>query len=134
MIEGEDNLRRFFTNKFHIAKHHGEYGDWRIDNKYAELHLCKLAHLLTETKLIDHKEIAWKNLPCMSRGIRYDECDISCPGILSLDAPNPHGKKYRMIDGNHRMSKMTNMKVTESCYYIIEYAILKPFFIFHRTP
>lgn len=132
MTEHVDNLRRILKGGYHVCYHNGEHGDWRVENKDADLYLPEIAHLLIETKTIDHEDIAWKNFPGKYEGIRYDECDISYPGIVCKDAPNPYGKKYRMIDGSHRMAKMTDMKVTKSCYYIIEYAILKQFITFRR--
>ena len=108
-------------------RHCGVNGDWRIDNKDAKLYPHKIAYLLTETQIIDHEEIAWgSNNLKHRRGLRYDKCDISYPGIVCKDCPNPYGRKYRLIDGNHRMGKMTNMNITKSPFYIIEYAMMKP--------
>lgn len=112
-----------------------EHGDWRIEGKDAKLYFYEISHLLTpdQIRIVNHEEIAFGQLRRHRQGERYDKCDISFPGIICDGAPNPFGKRYRMIDGRHRMAKMINMKVTKSCYYVIEYAILKPFFIFHRT-
>jgi len=120
--------RRGSNNKF---RHYGTNGDWRIDNRNAKLYLYKIAYLLTEPQIIDHEEIAWGHLARRHRrGLRYDECDISYPGIVCKDCPNPYGKKYSLIDGNHRMGKMTNMNITKSPFYIIEYAMMKPHLTF----
>ena len=128
-----ENLRQYTRQKkaVHRCRHGGENGDWRIDNRNAKLYLSKVIDLLSETQIIDHEDIAWgMKVLKHSRGFRYDNCDISYPGIVCKDAPNPYGKKYRMIDGNHRMAKMTNMNITKSPYYVVEYAILKPYFIY----
>lgn len=106
---------------------------WGIDNRISELYLCKIAYLLTPDRLeiVDHEDIAWAYyLPKNREGTRYDECDVSYPGIVCEGAPNPYNKKYLLIDGAHRMGKMDHMKITKSSFYVIEYAILKPFFIF----
>tara|TARA_B100000902_G_scaffold59877_1_gene67044 strand:- start:397 stop:801 length:405 start_codon:yes stop_codon:yes gene_type:complete len=128
-----DSLREHARQKEVIirCRHCGENGDWRIDNRNAKLYLSKVIDLLSETQIIEHEDIAWgMKVRKHWRGLRYDKCDISYPGIICKDAPNPYGKKYRLIDGNHRMAKMTNMNITKSPYYVVEYAILKPYFIY----
>ena len=128
-----DDLREQTRQKEVVirCRHCGLNGDWRIDNKNAKLYLSKIIDLLSETKIIDHEDIAWgMKVDKHWKGPRYDKCDISYPGIVCKDAPNPYGKKYRLIDGNHRMAKMTDMNITKSCYYVIEYAILKPYFVY----
>jgi hypothetical protein len=61
---------------------------------------------------------------------RYIKCDISYPGIVVEDAPNPFSKKYRMIDGSHRMAKMLlETLIRESYFYVLTekefYSLLK---------
>ena len=119
-----------------------EYGDWRIDGKSANLDLSNISHLLKETEIIDHKEIGWKGMHLPSdfstseclccNGERYEKCDISYSGILAKNAPNPYNKKYRMIDGKHRIAKMREMGITKSSYYVLEYAIIKAFLKFNE--
>jgi hypothetical protein len=112
------------------------YGDWRIDGKEYILYNHDIFHLLTATEDVSHDEIAWKGMhfprnlntidcACCG-GVIYEQCDISYPGIICKDAPNPYNKKYRMIDGKHRLSKMKSMNITKSPYYVIDYAIIKP--------
>ena len=133
--DGPEDLERMFRGRRSVLtlKDCGVNGDWRIDGRKVKLHLYKISHLLTGDRLrtVDHEEIAWgKNLRKHRRGPRYDACDISFPGILCEGAPNPQGKKYLIVDGAHRMGKMDNMKITQSSFYVIEYAIIKPFFIY----
>ena len=107
--------------------------EWGINNRKSELYLHKIAHLLTPDRLriVHHEDIAWAHYLSKNReGTRYDKCDISYPGIVCEGAPNIYDKKYLLIDGAHRMGKMDHMKITESSFYVIEYAILRPFFIF----
>ena len=72
--------------------------------------------------LIPHDEIAWwfMDTPESKIDERYQTCNIRVPGIVALDAINPYNKKYRMIDGSHRMAKMLlETKIRESLFYVI---------------
>jgi len=110
-----------------------EYGDWRINNKYQQLMIKDIEHLLTDDrkKTIKHDEIAWKgydlrdqaigyNCICCG-GIRYKFCDTAYPPIIVENMPNPANRKYRVVDGKHRMQKLRLSNVTESEFYVLEY-------------
>ena len=108
-----------------------EYGDWRISEIPRDLHLYDIIHLLNSTELVQHSEIGWKGMHLPSdfstihclccNGQRYENCDIAYPGILVKNAPNPYNKKYRMIDGKHRMAKMRKMGITQSKFYVLDF-------------
>ena len=122
-------------NSVLTCKHRGVNGDWRIDNKNAKLRLREIAHLVSESEIytLDHNDIAWVSHRRTGTGDRrYDQCDVLCPGIVAKDAPNPYGKKYRLLDGAHRMSKMIDMGITRSRFHVIEFAMVRPFFTFFK--
>jgi len=122
----------------HDILHSPAYGDWNIGNEVSLIHLKDLEPYLTEDNLqtIKHEEIGWKGRhltegieeDCLCcNGNRYKTCDIKYPGILSLGAPNHYSKKYRMIDGKHRMMKMRKLGITESLFYVLAFEDLKNF-------
>tara|TARA_R100000458_G_scaffold1906_1_gene1575 strand:- start:94 stop:516 length:423 start_codon:yes stop_codon:yes gene_type:complete len=111
-------------------------GDWRINGKDYFIDSKDLEQYLIEDNLqtIKHEDIAWISMNVTEgidetctccNGSRYEKCDIKYPGILSLHAPNPYSKKYRMIDGRHRMMKMRKLGITESQFYVISFEELK---------
>jgi hypothetical protein len=60
------------------------------------------------------------NEPERKKDKRYETCNIRIPGIVALDVINPYNKKYRMVDGSHRMAKMLfETKIRESLFYVI---------------
>tara|TARA_R100000005_G_C4842388_1_gene113156 strand:+ start:77 stop:484 length:408 start_codon:yes stop_codon:yes gene_type:complete len=120
------------------------YGDWRIPSistaNNLNLYLEDISHLLTEDKLqeLDLDDIAWKgrhlpesqicnNCICCG-GKRYQECDVSYPGIVVETIINPFGKKYRMLDGKHRIMKLREQGVERSMFYVLEYKVVKNYF------
>ena len=65
------------------------------------------------------EEMATNECICCN-GLRYLKCDIKYPCIVLNNAVNPHGKKYRLIDGKHRMAKMRKQGITSSEFYVLE--------------
>ena len=55
--------------------------------------------------------------------IRCEEAEISWPCIVVENASNPDDKKYRMMDGRHRMYKMKELNIDESIFYVLELKI-----------
>jgi len=114
------------------------YGDWSFNGIEGRIYLEKLKPFLKEKRLekIKIDEIGWKgmhlskeesiNCPCCN-GERYIECDINIPGIVVLNAPNPYDKKYRMIDGKHRIRKMQNNGITHGSFYVFTYKKIMKF-------
>lgn len=115
------------------------YGDWSFDGIEGIIYLEKLIPFLKKDRLESIKidEIGWKgkhlseeesiNCPCCN-GERYIRCDVNIPGIVSLNAPNPYNKKYRMIDGKHRIRKMKNNGCTHGLFYVFTYKEIKKFY------
>jgi len=115
------------------------YGDWSFDGIEGIIYLEKLIPFLKWNKLkkIKINEIGWKgmhlseeesiNCPCCN-GERYIKCDIDIPGIVALNTPNPYGKKYRMIDGKHRIRKRLNNGFTDGWFFVFTYKEIKKFY------
>ena len=99
-------------NEFHecVANRHG---DWRIGGKQYLLPVkVILDYIKTTNKTATQvclNDIGWKGLNTKdtdSLSQRYHKCDISFPGVIVEGAENPYLKKYRMIDGCHRIRKI----------------------------
>ena len=118
------------------------YGDWRITKDNTFVRLNKLNHLLTEDKLklINFKDIAWKGMSldlsmrrdnCICcHGKRFLNCNTDYPCIVCRftgDIPNPFGKKYRMLDGKHRIDKMLCQGITKSLFYVLDLNDIIPY-------
>ena len=130
-----EDLRSVLGNSVLTCKHRGVHGDWRIENKNAKLYLRDIAHLCIETRIVNFEDVAWRSQFRKSPDnttVKYLNADISFPPILCEDAPNPFGKKYRLLDGVHRMSKMLNSGMTESSFYIVKYNDVRPFFKYFK--
>tara|TARA_B100001250_G_C19183372_1_gene521949 strand:+ start:159 stop:554 length:396 start_codon:yes stop_codon:yes gene_type:complete len=117
---------RHWCNNCHI------YGDWRINDQEYVLYLTDIIPYLKKNKLniIQHNIIAWKGKDIGSNHLlqeRYDKCDIKTPGIIT-EAPNPHNCKYRMLDGKHRIAKMTDLGILESKFYVLNFNEIKSLF------
>ena len=115
---------------YHDCIKNDRYGDWRLFENISAIDLKKIRYLLTETKILNHEDIAWKGMylpeemvteECICcGGLNYLECDINFPCIVLNNAVNPHNKKYRLIDGKHRMAKMRRMGMTSSKFFVLE--------------
>jgi len=112
------------------------YGDWRINGETMILQLSDIFHLLTDKKIkiISHDRIAWKGMN-LSRELfmktvdqkRYSDCEITYPGIIAKNAPNPYNLKYRMIDGKHRIAKLRQMGIHRSLFYVLEFGKIEKY-------
>ena len=118
------------------------YGDWRISNDNLFVSLNKIIHLLEEDKLklINFSDVAWKGMSldisqrnenCICcHGKRFLNCNTDYPGIVTRftgDIPNPFGKKYRMLDGKHRIEKMLCQGITKSLFYVLDLNDIIPY-------
>jgi len=96
---------------------------WRVyPEKDSYLKVEDVGPYLKVPTLLQHSDVSWKYMehPHAKMGRRYIKCDYTFPGIVALDVTNPHNRKYRMIDGSHRMAKMVReTDITESYFYII---------------
>ena len=104
---------------------HSCVGQWQLTegvDQYVEVKDTIPYLLNRDPIMISHDQIAWKCMdnPSAKLDNRYIKCDISYPGIVVEDAPNPFSKKYRMIDGSHRMAKMLlETLIRESYFYVL---------------
>ena len=107
---------------YHHCNLSKDYGDWRINNKEYSLNLIFLKNYLKNKKLVKFKDIGWKgkNLKIKLDQERYDAADINYPCILT-QGQNPYNCKYRMIDGRHRITKMNDLGMKESIFYVIDF-------------
>tara|TARA_B100000287_G_scaffold247614_1_gene232763 strand:+ start:61 stop:483 length:423 start_codon:yes stop_codon:yes gene_type:complete len=112
---------------FHHIGNFKDYGDVRFDGNEYKLPLNRLK--FKETLIVPHKDIFYYGYNCSSdmvgenciccNGKRYRKCNTNFPGIL-VKGFNPHGLKYRMIDGKHRITKLINAGITESKFRIVD--------------
>ena len=51
---------------------------------------------------------------------RLAEADTSYPCMVLVDAPNPSGRKYRLIDGNHRIHRLIHEGQRVGRFYVFE--------------
>jgi len=51
---------------------------------------------------------------------RLAEADTAYPCIALVDAPNPSDRKYRLIDGNHRIHKLICEGKHEARFHVFE--------------
>lgn len=68
-------------------------------------------------KLVNHNDIYWN--PRHFNPEKYQDADISFPGILAEGVPNATNKKFRLIDGRHRIEVMKRIGITESLFNVI---------------
>ncbi len=98
---------------------------WNVlPNRDSFIDLVDLSEFLVgkEPIVVAHEEIAWKarHDPRTALDARYQKCDYGYPGILAEGVANPYHLKYRMVDGKHRLAKMTlETNIRRSPYYIL---------------
>ncbi len=113
------------------------YGDWTLDGKEYYLNIKDLLPILNDETgfhRVELSDIAWKgfdldmslradNCPCCN-GNRFRDCNPTMPGILLEGIENPGGRKYRCLDGKHRIEALLSYEQTLGTFYILnEYHI-----------
>lgn len=102
------------------------YGDWSLDDKIYDLYLHDLLPVLNDKTgfhYVKLNDIAWKgfdldmsvrgeNCICCD-GDRFRDCDSTKPGILLEGIKNPGGRKYRCLDGKHRIEALLSYEQTK---------------------
>ena len=69
---------------------------------------------------LDIDEIAHKELDSIDTGSnRYIAANTRFPGIVVEGMQNPYNKKYRLIDGRHRLLKTINEGKTKMNVYVL---------------
>ena len=79
-------------------------------------------------KYLNNKQTGCYKCICCN-GVRYFRCDINYPPILCIHTPNPFNKKYRLLDGKHRMEKMLAQHRFKSRFYVLEYTDIEQFLV-----
>ena len=78
---------------------------------------------------VELNDIAWKgfdldmslradNCVCCN-GNRFRDCNPTMPGILLEGIENPGGRKYRCLDGKHRIEALLSYEQTIGTFYIL---------------
>ena len=108
------------------------YGDWTLEGKEYYLNLNDLLPILNDRTgfhRVELNDIAWKgfdldmslradNCVCCN-GNRFRECNPIMPGILLEGVENPGGRKYRCLDGKHRIEVLLSYQQTLGTFYIL---------------
>ena len=58
------------------------------------------------------------NCPCCN-GHRFKECNATIPGILLEGTSNPGGRKYRCLDGKHRIEALLSYEREYGIFYVV---------------
>ena len=129
------------------------YGDWTLNGKTYDLNISDLLPLLKEDFYrIKLSDIAWKgfdldmsvrgeNCPCCN-GDRFRDCDTTTPGILLDCDPspgntssdcnyikNPEGRKYRCLDGKHRIEALLSYEREYGIFYVVTMSDIENYLI-----
>ena len=108
------------------------YGDWTLDGKEYYLNIKDLLPILNDENgfhRVKLDDIAWKgfdldmsfradNCFCCN-GNRFRDCNPTMPGILLEGTLNPGGRKYRCLDGKHRIEALLSYEQTIGTFYIL---------------
>ena len=108
------------------------YGDWTLDGKEYYLNIKDLLPILNDKTgfhRVELSDIAWKgfdldmslradNCSCCN-GNRFRDCNPTMPGILLEGTSNPGGRKYRCLDGKHRIEALLSYEQTHGIFYIL---------------
>ena len=118
------------------------YGDWRLHEISSDTLVLRLVDLIPilkdkSFKLVELDEIAWKgfdlgmdkrgmNCVCCG-GERYIHCNNRVPGILLKGVKNPGGRKYRCIDGKHRIEALLSYDMEVGNFFVLDIEDVKPY-------
>jgi hypothetical protein len=95
--------------------------EWAIDANSYTLSIDVLINFIKinklTTKVLNFSEIAYKG-NVDRHFIRYQMANTNYPMIVS-QMDNPCGKKYRLIDGRHRIHKLMDEGKNEGLFYEI---------------
>lgn len=122
------------------AKHVIRHGDWEIegynDYTYAILLRPIFEWILQDNQItpqllnlydIDHHKLAHDEKKLK----RYRIADCRYPGMVITGTKTPNNKKYRMIDGRNRISKMKDRGETYGYFYVFSFEQVKPYIIMY---
>jgi hypothetical protein len=96
-------------------------GDWRIDDNHYYIDDRSIFNYVKINKippqLLSIDDIAFKK-PVDVNFYRFKRANISYPIIVS-EMVNPESKKYRLIDGRHRIHKILFSGETRALSYVL---------------
>jgi hypothetical protein len=112
---------------------HSMRGEWEIKNIGPSIikipllfPLIKYKNIYPQKLTLD--DVSYKKLDAVdTNSRRFILADITYPLIAVENMPNPHGKRYRMIDGRHRLLKQINLGNSKFLFYILQYDDIKQF-------
>ena len=128
---------------FHRCNMSATYGDWRlpqVSNDDLFLYLSEIEHLLTDDRRenLFITDISWKgeNLPlemtgskCICcNGERYRNCNTKYSGIVLDHASNNSLKRYRLLDGKHRLRKLIDSGYYRANFYVLTLDEIQKYF------
>ena len=128
---------------FHRCNMSATYGDWRlpqVSNDDLFLYLSEIEHLLTDDRRenLFISDISWKgeNLPlemtgskCICcNGERYRNCNTKYSGIVLDHASNNSLKRYRLLDGKHRLRKLIDSGYYRANFYVLQLDEIQQYF------
>ena len=132
-----DNDGRVAWTKMHIMK-----GDFQLYDCVTSIDMIdifkKIENENIQPEFIRVDDIHYKDISNIdTNSTRYLEADTSYPVVLikDLSSYNKDNKKYRMIDGRHRLLKLLSNPATDSVItaYVIPFSNIEPLINIHRT-
>lgn len=91
--------------------------EWAINGEEKAI---RVSELLGD---VDLRVVAFEDIAGIGKKMlnqeRVKKADVRFPGILVEGGDNPLGKPFRMCDGRHRVSKLTEQGHTEAVFLII---------------
>ena len=130
-----DNDGRVAWTKMHVMK-----GDFQLYDCVTSIDMAevfeKIENENIQSEFIRIDDIHYKDISNINtNSTRYKEADISYPVVLieDLSMYNKDNKKYRMIDGRHRLLKLLNDNIAWVRAYVISFSDIEPFINIHRT-
>ena len=61
-------------------------------------------------------------------GERYKRCDTKYPGIVLDNASNNPTKRYRLLDGKHRLRKLIDRGYYRANFYVLNLEDIQQYF------
>ena len=112
-----------------MAAWHVINGEWSLPHLDGDLtYLLPIEPLLRMARNKEPEELPFSKVCYREKVVsqeRLRDCDTSYPCIVAENVYNPCGRKYRLIDGNHRIQKMINDGRSGGAFYVFQFDELK---------
>ena len=104
--------------------------EWMVFDVPTKIVTSRLYPIIKEKSLepvyLQLTEFAFKDLDTIDiESPRYTIADIGYPLIAVDGLSNPNNKRYRMIDGRHRLLKQLNEGKTKFLFYVLPFDSIK---------